>query len=127
MNVIGSRPDGWWRDRHAATVALLDAVARWAEAHDERVTVVLERPPRAPLGPSSASGRVDVGWAPSPAPNSADDEIVRRVSADPEPASLRVVTSDAGLIKRVAAAGAATFPAKAFRDLVDPPPGAGPR
>jgi len=27
-NVVGSRPDGWWRDRAGATVRLLDRLAR---------------------------------------------------------------------------------------------------
>jgi hypothetical protein len=29
MNVIGTRPDGWWRDRHAAMVRLVDLLERW--------------------------------------------------------------------------------------------------
>ena len=31
MNVIGSRPDGWWRDRAGAIERLVDRVDRWAE------------------------------------------------------------------------------------------------
>ncbi|MGB8503138.1 MAG: RNA-binding protein, partial [Mycobacterium sp.] len=30
MNVIGSRPDGWWKDRRRAMVALVDRLERWA-------------------------------------------------------------------------------------------------
>jgi hypothetical protein len=30
MNVIGSRPDGWWRDRRAAMEALISDLDRWA-------------------------------------------------------------------------------------------------
>jgi hypothetical protein len=30
MNVIGSRPDGWWRDRGRATRRLIDQIDRWA-------------------------------------------------------------------------------------------------
>ncbi len=29
-NTVGSVPDGWWRDRHAATERLRDALAPWA-------------------------------------------------------------------------------------------------
>ena len=30
MNVIGSRPDGWWRDRDGAMRRLVDQVRAWA-------------------------------------------------------------------------------------------------
>src|SRR3954449_9824842 len=42
MNVIGSRPDGWWRDRDGAIRRLIDDVRAWA---DEEVTVVLDHGP----------------------------------------------------------------------------------
>ena len=32
MNVIGTRPDGWWRDRDAAMLRLVDLLERWAAA-----------------------------------------------------------------------------------------------
>ena len=35
MNVIGSRPDGWWRDREGAIRRLVDEVPR-VGATDER-------------------------------------------------------------------------------------------
>ena len=35
MNVIGTRPDGWWRDRDAAMLRLVDRIERWA-ANDVR-------------------------------------------------------------------------------------------
>ncbi|MEE6177329.1 NYN domain-containing protein [Mycobacterium sp. 050134] len=116
MNVIGSRPDGWWRDRGGAVVALVEKIDRWAAAEAEAVTVVLERPPRAPI-PASV---VEVAHAPRAAPNSADDEIVRLVRSDARPAGVRVVTSDRALIERVRCLGAAVFPAEGFRNLVDP-------
>ncbi|HSZ69652.1 MAG TPA: NYN domain-containing protein [Solirubrobacteraceae bacterium] len=115
MNVIGSRPDGWWRDRHAAMVRLVDQLERWATDNDERVAVVFERPPSPPI-PSTA---IEVAAAPRPGRDSADDEIVRRVSADPRPGEIRVVTSDQGLAARVRAAGATVEPARAFRRQLD--------
>ena len=45
MNVIGTRPDGWWRDRDAAMLRLVDLLERWAAAEGEDVMVVFERPP----------------------------------------------------------------------------------
>ncbi len=115
MNVIGSRPDGWWRDRHAAMVRLVDALERWAAAEGDDVTVVFEQPPRPPI----VSSVIEVTHAKRPRPNSADDEIVRRVKLEPDPSSVRVVTSDGVLSQRVHAAGASTYPASTFRAEID--------
>lgn len=115
MNVIGSRPDGWWRDRHRAMVALVERLERW-RPHGDDVTVVFERPPRPPI----VSPGVTVAYAPQPAANSADDEIVRLIHADDRPTDIRVATSDRTLAERVRAAGASVFPAEALRDLIDP-------
>jgi predicted RNA-binding protein with PIN domain len=115
MNVIGSRPDGWWRDRHAAMVRLVDALERWAAAGGEDVTVVFEQPPRPPI----ASTVVEVAHARRARPDSADDEIVRRVRDDPDPGAVRVVTSDLVLGDQVRAAGASVYPAAAFRAQLD--------
>jgi predicted RNA-binding protein with PIN domain len=119
MNVIGTRPDGWWRDRHAAMVHLVDLLERWSAADGADVTVVFEQPPRPPI----RSSVVEVAHAAEPKPNSADDEIVRRVRAAPDPSSVRVVTSDGVLSQQVSAAGASVYPAAAFRAQIDPEDG----
>ncbi len=111
MNVIGTRPDAWWKDRHAAMVRLVDLLERWVAGSGEDVTVVFERPPSPPI----ASPVVEVAHAPRPRPDSADDEIVRRLRADPDPAQVRVATSDRWLADRVRAAGATVEPAESFR------------
>src|ERR1700733_8276527 len=49
MNVIGTRPDAWWRDRHAAMVRLVDLLERWAAADGEGGTGGFEQPPSPPL------------------------------------------------------------------------------
>lgn len=117
MNVIGSRPDGWWRDRRAAMETLVGQLESWiSDTEHDSVTVVFERPPSPPL----VSASVTVTCAPEPAPNSADDEIVRLVAACPDPGDICVVTSDGGLVSRVETAGASVFPAKRFRDLINP-------
>lgn len=116
MNVIGSRPDGWWRDRRKALVRLVDQLERWAPTQNRRVTVVLERP----MSPPIEASVIEIAHAPRAAPNSADDEIVRLVEADGQPHDLTVVTSDSALSERVQAAGASVFPAARFRDLIDP-------
>jgi uncharacterized protein YaiI (UPF0178 family) len=117
MNVIGTRPDAWWRDRHAAMVRLVDLLERWAAADGEEVTVVFEQPPRPPI----SSSVIEVAHAPRPRRDSADDEIVRRLAADPEPGMVRVVTSDRWLADRVHAAGATVHPADSFRSQLEAP------
>jgi len=114
-NVVGSVPDGWWRDRAGAAGRLLDRVERWLAAGvpgaqvslDEhtwfpRVVVVLEG--RARDAAAAASGTLDVVEAPA----SGDDEIAaqaaRAVAAGEQ---VTVVTSDRGLADRVLATGAA--------------------
>jgi predicted RNA-binding protein with PIN domain len=111
MNVIGSRPDGWWRDRQQAMVDLVAGLDRWAEANGEDVTVVFERRP----SPAITSDRVLVTHAPHARPDAADDEIVRRLEADPQPETIRVVTSDRRLADRVRDLGAGVEPASGFR------------
>jgi predicted RNA-binding protein with PIN domain len=116
MNVIGSRPDGWWKDRGRAMVTLVDKLDQWASAQGDEVTVVFERPPSTAI----TSSVVAVAHAPWAAANSADDEIVRLVQADTRPHDIRVVTSDKALIERVRSLGASVSPAESFRNLIDP-------
>jgi len=115
MNVIGTRPDAWWKDRHGAMVRLVDLLERWAAASGEEVTIVFEAPPRPPI----SSTVIDVAHAPRPARDSADDEIVRLLTADPEPKAIRVVTSDHWLADRVRAAGGTVEPAESFRKHIE--------
>jgi uncharacterized protein YaiI (UPF0178 family) len=115
MNVIGTRPDGWWRDRHAAMVRLVDLLERWAAEHGDDITVVFEKPPK----PAISSTVIEVTHAPRARADAADDEIVRRVAADSEPGSLRVVTSDRLLGDQARAAGAAVVSAESFRTQLE--------
>jgi predicted RNA-binding protein with PIN domain len=115
MNVIGTRPDSWWKDRDAAMARLVGMLERFAAADGEDVTVVFERPPSPPI----RSTVIEVAHAPRPRPNAADDEIIRRLQADPEPASVRVVTSDRWLADRAHAAGASVEGAEAFRSRIE--------
>jgi hypothetical protein len=137
MNVIGSRPDGWWRDRPGAIDRLVAQLDRWAEVRGERVTVMLEGPPRR----EPATVRVAVEWAPSAGANSADGEIVRRLpewlaealaaagesesakpagsEVDADRPGVVVVTSDRDLAARVRDAGAEVEPSRRFRATLD--------
>jgi predicted RNA-binding protein with PIN domain len=108
MNVIGSRPDGWWRDRQGAMARLLADLERFAET-GEQVTVVFDE--AAPL----RSDEVNVVFARRRGRDAADDEIERIAASDPDPGTLRVVTSDRGLEARVQEHGAEVIGSAAFR------------
>lgn len=113
MNVIGSRPDGWWRDRDAAMRRLVAAVRAWAEAEGAEATVVLDAGPDELAG---EHGPVTVTLAPRRGRDAADDEIARLVANAPH---ARVVTSDATLAARVRASGADVEGARAFRNRLN--------
>jgi predicted RNA-binding protein with PIN domain len=110
-NVVGSRPDGWWRDRQGATARLLDALREFA-GDDDDVVVVLDAGPREWVG---RDGPFEVVLAPRRGRDAADDEIARLLDADDDPSSIRVVTSDAALAERARARGAEVVGAGAFR------------
>ena len=110
MNVIGSRPDGWWRDRRGAMKRLVGEL----ESLDGDITVVFDGKPF-----DIESDRVEVAFASRRGPNAADDDIAARVESDPDPGSLTVVTSDAELERRVRKRGASVQGAGAFRRRLD--------
>ena len=115
MNVIGTRPDAWWKDRDAAMLRLVDAIERWAAAEGEDVVVVFERAPSPPI----RSTVIEVAHAPRPKRDAADDEIIRRLVAEPEPGTVKVVTSDRWLAARATAEGAVVVGAETFRARID--------
>jgi predicted RNA-binding protein with PIN domain len=115
MNVIGSRPDGWWRDRDAAMRRLAAQLSAHAAESGDEVTVVLDA---RPFDLGEGAGGVDVRFAPG-GRNAADDEIVRIVGADPEPAAIHVVSSDRELAARAEELGAHVIPARGFRARLD--------
>ena len=115
MNVIGTRPDGWWRDRDAAMARLVDRLERYAAETGDDVLVVFERKPNPPI----RSTVIEIAHATKRGPDAADFEIVKRVEADERPHTLHVVTSDRWLGDRASALGATVFPSSAFRDRID--------
>ena len=104
-NVIGSRPDGWWKDREGASRRLVSSLQSLARTSGERIAVVLDGGPLPDLGEGSHDG-VLVAYATRTGRDAADDRIVEEVRRDADPASLVVVTSDRALADRVRALGA---------------------
>jgi predicted RNA-binding protein with PIN domain len=114
MNVIGSRPTGWWRDRPGAMRDLVGELEGFAEREGVQVTVVLDGRPFE-LGSDS----VEVLFATRRGPNAADDDIAALVERHERPEELSVVTSDRDLARRVTGAGAAVVGAGEFRRRLD--------
>ncbi|HTR74567.1 MAG TPA: NYN domain-containing protein [Solirubrobacterales bacterium] len=115
MNVIGSRPDGWWRDRAGAIRRLVGRLDRWAQREEERVTVMLEHEPREEL----RAERIEIAWARAGGADAADREILARLTdwlADDE---VVVVTSDRDLTAKALASGAEVVPSRPFRAELD--------
>ena len=114
-NVMGSRPDGWWRDRQGAQRRLVERLETFAEARDEPVTVIFD-------GRAHDAGgglRVAVRFARRSGRDAADDDVAAAVARHPEPASLTVVTSDGALADRVHAAGGEVMGAGEFLRALD--------
>jgi predicted RNA-binding protein with PIN domain len=118
MNVIGSRPDGWWRDRDAAVRRLLSRLQQAAARSHDTLTLVLDGRPPADVT-EGGHGGVEVRYARRRGRDAADDRIVELVATDTDPGSLRVVTSDRALADRVTALGATTEGAGAFLRRLD--------
>jgi predicted RNA-binding protein with PIN domain len=111
-NVIGSVPDGWWRDRRGAARRLLARLQCLHAATDDELVLVLDVvDPELPEGDHAG---VDVRFARRSGRNAADDRI-RELVAELGPGPLEVVTSDRALADDVRGV-ARVVPAKRFLD-----------
>ena len=118
MNVIGSRPDGWWRDRDGAARRLLAELQRLARATGDEVTLVLDGRPLTDVGEGRHDG-VQVVYARRAGRDAGDDRLVELVAHLPEPERVRAITSDRALAVRVRALGATVAGAGGFLDLLE--------
>ena len=102
-NVMGSRPDRWWRDRAEAARRLVAEIIPLTLGHGGVWTIVFDgrEPPAMPLPPE----RLTVIHTGHGRRNGADDRIVELVDALPDSAPSLVYTSDAKLRTRVEALG----------------------
>ena len=100
-NVVGSRPDGWWKDRAGAARRLHESLLTADLSYDE-VVLVLEGAAKSGVR-AGRDGHVRTAHA----RGSGDDEIVAQVTAAAERGDVvTVVTADRMLQSRAAAAGA---------------------
>jgi 8-oxo-dGTP diphosphatase len=107
-NVMGSRADGWWRDRKGAAERLRDEIARLRAVTDVPGAAVKVCFPQVVMVVEGAARRVSgvPGADVVPAPGSGDDTIAE-LAAQAAPDERRlVVTADRELRARCAAAGA---------------------
>ena len=115
MNVIGSRPDGWWRDRDGAARRLL---ADLQALTDDDLTLVLDGRPLDDV-PEGTHDGVEVLYARRSGRDAGDDRIVETVGAASDPTTIVVVTSDRALAARVRALGAAVTGARSLLAQLD--------
>jgi 8-oxo-dGTP pyrophosphatase MutT (NUDIX family) len=118
-NVVGAKPDGWWKDRAGAAERLRDLLSQLAR---DGLAQVLVGPAEEPSGwwpnivlvvEGAAKGidRVD-GVNVVEAPGEGDDEIVRQAERHP---GATVVTADKALGERLRAVGAQVMSPGALR------------
>ena len=109
-NVMGSRPDGWWRDRTGALRRLIEELQPLAAARPGPVIVVVEGSAGAALV-AGRHGDIEVEHAVRGGRDAGDDRIVELLAAPP-PGGMApghpdaVVTADRTLIERAEAQGA---------------------
>ncbi len=112
-NVVGSVPDGWWRDRPGATARLRDRLAPIAA----QGLADLPPPVEVVLVVEGAARHVDSipGVRVFAAPGSGDDAIVELVDGEPAGRTRVVVTADRALRERVRRSGAEVVGPSAVR------------
>ena len=114
-NVIGTVPDGWWRNRRAAARRLLSRLqCLQARTGAELILVLDVVDPDLPEGDHAG---VVVRYATRQGPNAADDRI-RDLVAGIEHGGLEVVTSDRALAADIRSP-AVVVSARSFLDRLD--------
>lgn len=100
-NVVGSRPDGWWRDRAGAARRLHESLLVADLPHD-RIVLVLEGGAKAGV-PAGTDAHVRTVHAPRDGDRTIQDETAQAVASG---ARVTVITADRVLRGRVEQLGA---------------------
>ena len=123
-NVVGSRPDGWWRDRAGAARRLAGSIVAVLVSRPEDLVELLDgTTPRSAetAGSDLGTAAVQVHLVLEGAANAVEDlpthPLLDVVHAPAD--GVRVVTSDAELVRRVRALGADVEGAGGFRRRLD--------
>ena len=113
-NVVGSRPDGWWRDRAGAAARLHGRLAVADTSYDE-IVLVLEGQAKAGV-PKGRDGHLRTVHASRDGDATITDETR---AARERGEDVIVITADRGLRQRVEAVGARTMSPSWLLDLID--------
>ena len=113
-NVVGSRPDGWWRDRPAAARGFVNQVRQAVAAGRvaQPVMVILEGAARRGV-PAGEENGVSVLHAPSNG-----DDLLLALAADAT-SPVRLVTADRALREQAEGLGAHVVGPRWLIDLLD--------
>ncbi len=104
-NVVGSRPDGWWRDRAGAARRLQEQLLTAVLPYDEVVLVLEGAAKRG--NPAGQDGRLRTVHAPGSGDEAIVGAVIEQVDVD-DGRSVTVVTADRALRDRIEAAGASS-------------------
>lgn len=123
MNVVGARPDGWWRDRAGAMRRLCTELERFAQSRGERVLVVFDGDATNPRAGRSGGGDrsggppgglLEARFAPG-GPDAADNVLVAMLAGLAGGRDqVTLVSSDRTLASAGRAAGVVTMGAASF-------------
>jgi predicted RNA-binding protein with PIN domain len=116
-NVLGSTPDGWWRDRPAAVRRLVARLQCYRQQVPEEIVLVLDVPQ--PDLPEGDQGGVIVRYARRRGRNAADDRVLELAPELARDHEVEVVTSDRALADALRAHGIGVVGARKFLSRVD--------
>jgi hypothetical protein len=113
-NVVGSRPDGWWKDRPGAARRLHERLLVADVAYDQ-VVLVLEGAAKAGV-PAGRDGDVRTVHAPRDGDSALLEEVRRSIAAG---SAVTVITSDRVLAVRSEGLGARAMSSGWLLDALD--------
>ncbi len=120
-NVIGSRPDGWWKDRAGAARRLLTNLATYQQGPgaDTDIAVILEGAARPAADAITPDHPLQVVLAPHSGDDTIVDVVAEATTQNPT-REITVITADRGLRARVEPLGAQTTGPSTLYTLIEP-------